>query len=86
VAVTDRKRNVKRVQIDMSDEAFTRLESLRDAMDAVTIAETIRRAIEIGERVTDYLNDGYDVVAEKEGTKLRPLYAAGKVRRVQMAR
>jgi predicted DNA-binding protein len=72
---------LKRVQIDMPPEAYQRLDELREAMSAGTIAETIRRAIEIGERVTDYLNDGYDIMAEKEGDKPRPLYAPAKVRR-----
>jgi hypothetical protein len=43
----------------MSEDAFKRLEHLRDAMGATTIAEAVRRSIEMGELVTDFLNKGY---------------------------
>jgi hypothetical protein len=64
-----------RVQIDMSEAAYGRLERLQEVTDAPSIAQVIREAIELREAVAGLLNDGYEIVAENEETgKRKSLY------------
>jgi metal-responsive CopG/Arc/MetJ family transcriptional regulator len=58
----------KRVQIDMSEKAFSRLERLRDESGSATISEVIRDAIEQREAVVRLMNKGHTIYAEDEAT------------------
>jgi hypothetical protein len=59
----------KRVQIDMSEKAFSRLERLRDESGSSTISEVIRDAIEQREAVVRLMKQGHTIYAEDEGGK-----------------
>jgi hypothetical protein len=62
----------KRVQIDMSEKAFARLERLREATDATTFAEVMRQSLETREVIVDLMTQGYEIFAEdKSGNKIR---------------
>ena len=67
------KKVTKRVQIDMPDSAFARLERLRDATEAASIAEVIRAAIELREAVVNLRGQGYEIIARK-GDETKTLY------------
>jgi hypothetical protein len=64
-------KKTKRVQIDMSERAFARLEWLREATDSMTIAEVIRDAIEFREAVVRLANEGKEIFVEDGQTGKR---------------
>lgn len=71
---TTKSKNLKRVQIDMPEAAYKRLEQLRDATEAASIAEVIRHAIELREAVVGLTRDGYEIIAENDEGKKKTLY------------
>jgi predicted CopG family antitoxin len=69
------KKKLRRVQIDMPDAAYDRLEQLKEATEAASIAEVIRHAIELREAVVRLTNEGYEIIAEDEKSgKKKSLY------------
>ena len=67
-----KERKLRRVQIDMSEKAFARLEWLRDETDAASISEVIRDALELREAIVRLANEGNKIIAEnpRDGTKV----------------
>jgi hypothetical protein len=65
------KRPLKRLQIDLSEKAFARLEWLREETDAMSFTEVIRDALELREAVVKLMHEGKDIIAEDIETKER---------------
>jgi hypothetical protein len=56
----------KRVQIDFSEEAFQRLEKLRDRTQKQSQAEVVRTSLRIYEWLLDQIDKGYTIQLAKE--------------------
>jgi hypothetical protein len=69
--MTTATRKLKRIQIDMSERAFSRLEWLKDATDSSTFTEVIRDALELREAVVRMAQEGKSIVVEDPITKDR---------------
>jgi predicted CopG family antitoxin len=66
-------RKLKRIQIDMSERAFSRLEWLKDATDSQSFTEVIRDALELREAVVRMAQEGKSIMAEDPVTKDRAI-------------
>jgi predicted CopG family antitoxin len=66
-------RKLKRIQIDMSERAFSRLEWLKDATDSQSFTEVIRDALELREAVVRLAQEGKSIMAEDPITKNRAI-------------
>jgi len=64
-------RKLKRLQIDLSEKAFARLEWLREETDATSFTEVVRDALELREAVIKLMQEGKDIIAEDRETKER---------------
>jgi hypothetical protein len=62
---------LRRVQLDLSERAFARLEWLKEETDAQSFTEVIRDALELREAVVKLAQEGKNVFAEDPETKLR---------------
>jgi hypothetical protein len=63
-----RPKQAKRIHIEVSDKALSRLEWLREETDAMSIAEVIRDAIELREMIVKLANEGHTLYAENQET------------------
>jgi hypothetical protein len=66
-------RKLRRVQIDMSEKAFARLEWLKEATDASSFTDVIRDALETREAVVKIAQEGKNIFTEDPETKERGL-------------
>jgi hypothetical protein len=71
--MTTATRKLKRIQIDMSERAFARLEWLKDATDSQSFTEVIRDALELRAAVVRMAQEGKSIVAEDPVTKDRAM-------------
>jgi Ribbon-helix-helix protein, copG family len=65
------KNNLRRLQIDLSEKAYARLEWLREETDAMSLTEVIREALLLREAVVRLRQEGKDIFAEDRRTKDR---------------
>jgi hypothetical protein len=71
--MTTATRKLKRIQIDMSERAFSRLEWLKNATDSQSFTEVIRDALELREAVVRMAQEGKSIMAEDPITKDRAI-------------
>jgi len=64
-------RKLKRVQIDLTETAFARLERLREVTDSMSLTEVIRDSLELREAVVKLVQEGKEIFAEDPKTKQR---------------
>lgn len=54
----------KRVQINLSERAYNRLEELKSKTDALSAADVVREALRVYEALVDEVNSGKTIVLE----------------------
>lgn len=70
---SDRKKSVKRVQMDMPPKSVERLKRLQDVTEAASYAEVVRNALQLYEALIDEVEGGSHIYAERNG-KTFPLH------------
>jgi len=68
-----RSQNLKRIQLDITEKALTRLQWLQEETDSLSIAEVIRDSIDLREAIVRLRMEGKKIVAEDEKTGDRTL-------------
>ena len=73
ISMGRRSQNLKRIQLDITEKALTRLQWLQEETDSLSIAEVIRDSIDLREAIVRLRMEGKKIVAEDEKTGDRTL-------------
>lgn len=63
----EKKRDVKRVQMDMPPKSLERLQRLQGITEASSYAEVVRNALRLYEALVDEAEEGHKLLIDRDG-------------------